>query len=273
MITTQVDGRALSMPGVRVTLRQGYDNLNVLPNGFVNTISRVAPHGDVIIEIEFEDENPNVFFPILIDPSTREVTELKCASGGGPSRIARFTRTDKGWIKVRHTGEIRFLVVSPEGECELWNIALVPQKENLFLIFQRMFRETVYTYNGEIGSPVLYLVKAWKNINSFIGNKFADSTDGIRFPDLADYSPVPKPAPVDGEVIHYSLKDQTGAVMTRKGPAKVHYSSVVKARDGLRYLIEGERVKYDLTGVTPKHGSQRETTFEWEVKNVSLVQQ
>ena len=126
---------------VRVTLRQGYDNLNVLPNGFVNTISRVAPHGDVIIEIEFEDENPNVFFPILIDPSTREVTELKCASGGGPSRIARFTRTDKGWIKVRHTGEIRFLVVSPEGECELWNIALVPQKENLFLIFQRMFRE------------------------------------------------------------------------------------------------------------------------------------
>lgn len=176
---------------------------------------------------------------------------------------------------VNETGEVGVVV-------KMFVVALVSQGGTFYLTYQEMFSEEAIVWKGTVKIPGLGRSKAWRDLGHFLEQQLGDMLEAgtLMFRELEDIT-FTKPKEYDrhlaatlpdntGVVQWYSLRMQNGAVVTNRGAVRAHWSHVmVERQDGLKYLVEGERVNFKA--LKPSHkGAGHKSQFSWEAQGISL---
>ena len=156
---------------------------------------------------------------------------------------------------------LRVLQVNPGGNVEMWEIALVTQRGQLFLTTQKPYSFFCYNNEGKIVCPEIN----WPQLEEAL-NRIISPEDVLP---VKDYFPLDREieedfAPREGRVIWYNFAQQLGAIKTRRGVARVHWSEVM--RPEFRYLAANELVLF--RSLTRPRQFYRPTSFKLEARKV-----
>jgi cold shock CspA family protein len=167
---------------------------------------------------------------------------------------------------------VRLVGVTGDGAVVMWNLAVVSQKGSFYLTTQEMFAAQAYRDGDKVVIPGIDAQK-WQLLRKYLEDMLSETEtlSKLALPALLPMGSNGKHELEDGEVEWYSQHMQTGCIQTRRGKASVHWTSIKTQRpDGLLYLLPGEKVSYDLIPRPPKPSNRRQSSFEWEAKNVTV---
>ena len=156
------------------------------------------------------------------------------------------------------------------GQIRLWEVALVAQNGEFFLSGQPTYLFQAHRFGQRMVIPGL---DKWPQLEELLISALQPQLEKLPelkapVPQKEDVSPSPLASGM-GVVLWYNIAQGMGAIQTHEGPARVHWSQVVKDSGRLACLAEGQRVKY-VALRSPK-ASVRGTSFEREAIGVSVV--
>lgn len=145
-------------------------------------------------------------------------------------------------------------------EITIWEIAVVSQHGTFFITCQETLKVALKPGLQNILYGEGPRLGQWPQMRQLLEEILC-----ARILALPEGSPEQHPV---NTVMWYNFAQGLGAIRTKNGTARVHWSNIVpRQQDGFRYLIPGERVGYVLHPIVPGNG-ERQTTFTLEAKNV-----
>jgi len=295
----------LSAP-VNVTLSQGGRLLGFDSNGKVT--DRIGL-GTVVLTVAAAPDYSMI--GVTIDENTHIPQKLKNEGdetvGAIYRKEIRINKTEGGqfypdpkeanlrWVEISQ--KITANAGQPNQELgvfvELIVASLVAQKGQFFLTYQSMVSAEAILWREQVKIPEMNRSETWRALGRSLDKELRDlmgvlpfrEREELEVPKLNEYDQALAASLPDNEgvVDWYSLRRQYGDVLTNKGPARCHWSKILTQRtDGLKYLLGGERVKFQGIGKAnppkqdikdPKNVQmpKRKTGFEWEIQGVTVL--
>jgi cold shock CspA family protein len=160
---------------------------------------------------------------------------------------------------------LRFVEWDMNGMVRIWEVAVISQAGNFFLTIQETYKVCCYRSDDKIICPEF---PNWPQMVNFLATLLQEQINNLRT--LSEFRPGPRPStkglgPKDGLVRWFNFAMGYGAILTKRGVARVYWSNI--QRNGrLAYLEPGGMVNF--TSLCPPEG---ETQFKWEAIGVKSV--
>jgi len=173
---------------------------------------------------------------------------------------------------------IRLLQGLGDGYFQLWSVGIVSQGGEFFLVVEKMYQPFRCYRSGITVVCPNYLGNdkrpSWVPFITLL-NRVLNGEDFEELPPIkAVGNEKPQAQPrmngiVEGEgrVVWYSSARQYGMLMTKQGPARVHWLEINRPGSRRRHLEEGEKVVYKALN-QPHATNLRETGFKLEAVGV-----
>ncbi len=162
---------------------------------------------------------------------------------------------------------IRMLQFNGDGSFQLWEVAVVAQNGNYFITSQVTWEGQCYYEDGRVTCPIF---DEWSQMCSVLED-FVSKFPGMKaaLPRRRISSPKTDPNTEGlqtgyGRVLWYTLSMGLGAIQTKDGVVRVHFS-VIRSNSRLAALHAGQIVR--ITGTKPVTSS-RSTSFASEATEV-----
>lgn len=167
---------------------------------------------------------------------------------------------------------MRFVELDTDGEVKMWEVALISQEGKFFLTVQNVY--TTWMYRDENGEVVCPGHAKWPQMVAFLVALYKEQA--MNLSTLVEYyEQLPPPQEVNdlpqgfGTVIWFNFAQGIGALQTRDGQARVHWSQV-EPRGKRAYLLPCEIVQFDALR-TPVSTKGRGTAFNKEAVGITLL--
>lgn len=173
---------------------------------------------------------------------------------------------------------MRLLQIGDNGHVTMYQVAVVSQRGDFFLIVQKMYEGQYYLYKDELGCTNPQLDK-WPQLyalmDKFFEDKGLNDTKGLH-----DYEDDEPPADVQSETVvpmgqglgvalFFDPAKGFGAIQTAEGAARVYWENLAP-RPRLAYLNPGELVTYQEMRNPPTQTHPRPTQFVREALGVQI---
>jgi len=257
-----------NIPEVSISMRMKGEEVRILAGGRVGWLE-----AGVSVQLIIWVPADSAIWAIGVDGKKDIVLRRDKSNDPGlriyPTRIAIKESEVSG---VAHTeypnNHVRLLHYVGNGNVEHWEIALVSQNGYFWVTVQKTYDIKVGC-DGEDHFLCPDFADKWPQLVGILGELLA----GFDLPE--EVTPMPKPMlPVsglktnEGLVFWWNCAQQMGAITTRQGPARVHWSQITISNGDLAKLVDGAKVRFrDL--VRPKQTEfGRKTSFKWEAVDV-----
>lgn len=273
------------IPGVSISLFVNGERVQPEDDGY---IGRLEPVDTTIIEARVR--NGSNGYGINVDGNKNVVLKkdwLPFEDHEGSGRLFRQKVPIKLSLeKVPHTeyasNHLRVVKLYADGRTELWEVALIPQGGNFFLIAQRTY--AVRCYNGEEGIVCPYFQTPpheWPQLVGVLKQLFAEEVGIGNLARGKRYEPEPEPssnglAPNTARVMWWNAAQGFGMVMTPEGLARLHWSQVTP-RHRIVLLEAGELVRFaavraPIIKKPPKESAVKERMTSFQLEAVGVKQ-
>lgn len=181
-------------------------------------------------------------------------------------------------IQVKYNGEVfhteypnnhlRLLTLGEAGNVQIWEIAIISQNGQFFVTRQKTWDTWCYHDDDRLACPLFEGLKGWPQMVAVLGNLFAEK--------LGELPPISEKKKEDpnrndakvfaenhGFVIWFNLAQMLGVIKTTEGPARAHWTNIVRNNGGPAHLKQGELVSYDWLR-PPVMTKGRETSMKFD---------
>ena len=239
-----------------------------LSSGFVNIDIKIAEGHNVFCVVVDGKKNVNLKHDTACDA---EVVE--------PGRHYRMKiQIKQGLTGIFHTeypnNNMRLVEIFDDGRVKMWEASLVSQGGDFFLVIQEVYEFRCYDTGGVLCCPYFETeFRSWPQLILVLGRLFHSL--GIDLPQW--HGELPEAdllfeglGQVTAGVLWFNVAQGIGAVQTRDGSARVHWSQITRNGSRLAYLVPGETVQF--TAMRTRYQTKaRKTSFSREVVGVRLI--
>lgn len=253
-------------------------SINAFLNGQPLTIQKDGYIGrpeymdKIVIEAHVQP-NPRTY-AISVDGKKNITLKKNHASSENEDAIYRFETQVKiashgGFYHVEYPeNNMRLVRINPDGNVEIWQIALISQNNLFFVITEKSYDKCCFRNSEVVVCPQF---KHRPKLEKFLKELLKSHLESL--PDVKNYQKITISAnglkPGNGLIRWYNAAQGFGAIITPEGVARMHWEEIVK--QGRLTLPEiGRLVKYSALR-EPKQTSSRNTSFEKEALDVTLL--
>ncbi|HEY4509882.1 MAG TPA: hypothetical protein VJC15_02750 [Candidatus Paceibacterota bacterium] len=261
-----------SIPGVcKATLLFGGGNLrrefeNIPENSCVR-LGKFAPGGQIRIILELA---PSPVFAFVVD-GRKNPYLLRTDDTATEIRRARkdvsIQKSGAGVAYASYPENHLRIVEVTETRIRMWELAIISQDGEFFFTSQNTFDLALRRMTPEFEERLCFeqdRLKAWPQMVEFL-----EKLLGQPLFVLKENEEEKKPT-IPGTVLWWNFAQGLGAIQTKNGAARAHWSQVIQGNRKFRYLVKDERVSCELIPI-PKPTQEdrvRPTAFEREARNI-----
>jgi cold shock CspA family protein len=252
------------IPGISITVFLNGKPLRIEKDGFFG-----KPKPSDEIEVEAQALPEPTTYAVTVD-GKKNITLKKNHTPASTYSTYRFgTR-----VKIALNGDfhveypennIRLIRVNPDGSTDIWQITIISQHNNFFLITEKTYTNCCFENQGQVVCPQF---KHRKNLTRFLKDILKPHTQSL--PPVSKYKKVTISAnglrPGTARVRFWNSAQGWGSLITPEGEARVHWSNVAR-QNRLTILYPGQTVKYEDFDDPVEKG--RNTGFKRETLNVT----
>lgn len=272
------------LQGVLLAVEFNGEGLEIENDGYIGRLSTGRATGPALVKV-YVDPPGHLIFGLNVDgqknvvlKSSRTLVATPPFEEGGKYYQMQMKIPVDGpnGYELARGKSFRLLWLKPAGGVELWEVGLISQTGEFFLVCQKNYQFQGYLDDEcEIVYPDFE--ERWPQLADFLREVLDYIRHGV-FPPVFKWRPalLPNAADLDeglGMVKWFNLFSGTGSVyiLTNDGEgveeAKVYWAEVPK-RPRLRFLVPGEHVKFKEVRSPRGRGY---TEFNWELVGVTPV--
>lgn len=222
----------------------------------------------VILEVQVAHDRPNVF-AFTLDGQYRVLPKKDEGSDGKIYRLSIPLRNHPeegfGYTHAR-MNNLRLVEAGDGGNARLWEISVISQKGEFFLVAQRDQEAECFRDGDAIVCPSF---PGRPQIAAYLASLYATRIGTLPFlPPASPDPPAETFGPKRGRALWWSASQGMGRILTDNGVAGVHWRNV--APTGRRaYLAPGDLVTYEKLRVP--HASDRAKSYALEAVGVKRI--
>lgn len=258
--------------GVAIELYDGEGKkLEIEPDGHVGKLE--AGTARLVLKVAPGSDNVHVFLTDGTGKVQLKKNETPASRIGEVGRMFRLNIPivplgDGSYAYTKYPyNVIRLLDVGSGGAFAIWEISLISQHGEFFLVANKTTESKVLHRDSGMVCPALDFAP---HVRGYVCQQYAE-----RRSELASAEDTPETVMVDefqpymGRVLWWSTPQGFGAILTLQGEARVHWTQVRRLAGKRAYLIAGEVVKF--VDLKAPHQSGRPTRFTLEAVGVTPI--
>jgi len=254
--------------GISTQVMWGEDSLKISEDG---CLGKLDDHLPLRLKVTIGPEAGN-FLVVTVDGKKNIIPKEVKKSGGNLTyklTIPVRKSEDGEFFTPYPQNNLRLLKLDPNGQFQIWEIAVISQHGKFFLTTQKTIGATCYRDGGNVTMPAV----KWPQLLTFLQGRLKPDN----LPLIAQYRRAPAQvlenlSSNEGLVLWFNIAQGIGAIVTGEGIVRVHWSEINRGNGyHLQFLKSGERIKFTHLQKLTHTGKNRPTKFGWEVHGVRLT--
>lgn len=257
-----------SIAGVTVAVFQNEKKVPVANDGYLGKLSTKP----LVLQVTIAPERHDVH-GFTVDGTKNVVPKKDVADDPTAGKIYQLKIPvqaigTSGAYTTYPTNNLRLVEGAEVGTANIWELAVVSQNNDFFLTQQLTYQADCYVQKGQATYPRF---ENWPQLNEFLVPLLSPNLvlEPIEAYQADEMLPTSGLGNFDGIVQWFNDAQGLGALVTKNGVARIHWSQLPK-RPRRAYVRGGEKVRFQQLRL-PKQTKERPTGFKKEAVGVTLL--